>query len=269
MTQTTFPSFTWAKPPQGHLLALFHQSKDSFMETLSNDEYFNQWRVATGLQTLPLELFIEAMTHRSFVHEARPALQFKSYERLEFLGDTLVQWIVSAELMKRYPDKLEGELSKLRGSMVNQEALSQLARSLDLSSWLLIGRGEESEAGAYKPSLLCDVFEALIAALSFVMPPEQVRQWFCQLTQKLEPDFFSQERLLDFDAKSTLQELTMSLYKEIPQYEAREESEDREFYVDVTLKGHILASGQGKFKKQLMKNLAKKILKEKSYLDLK
>jgi ribonuclease III len=269
MMQTTFPSFTWAKPPKGHLVALYQLHKEDFKEALAVDETFAKWRKACGLDVLKIDQFIEAMTHRSFVHEAKSSALFQSYERLEFLGDTLVQWIVSAELIKRYPDKPEGELSKLRGSMVNQESLAQLASHLDLGSWLLIGRGEESEAGALKPSLLCDVFEALCGALSQVMTLEQVRLWFCQLVEKLEPEFFSYERLIEFDAKSTLQEMTMALYKEIPQYDAEEDLERREYTVALKLRGQVLTSGRGKSKKQLMKDLAKKVLQEKTYLNLK
>lgn len=269
MTQTTFPSFAWAKPPQGHFLALYHQHKDLFSEVVARDTTFLHWQKATGLELIPVELFLQAMTHRSFVHEAKTTHALKSYERLEFLGDTLVQWIVSSELILRYPEKSEGELSKLRGSMVNQEALARLALHLDLGAWLLIGRGEESEDGAYKPSLLCDVFEALCGAMSEVMPLEQIRTWFCALTQALEPDFFSTLRLQEFDSKSTLQEITMSLYKEIPSYQSRELLERREFEVEVKLLGHTLACGIGSSKKQLMKDLAKQILKDQTYLNLK
>src|SRR3989339_2251970 len=109
-------------------------------------------------------LLDNALTHRSFVNE-NSTLPCKDNERLEFLGDAVLELTVSDMLMKKFPDLAEGELSKLRASVVNEQPLAKLARSFRIGEFLLLGRGEEASGGRTKPSLLANAFESVIAAM--------------------------------------------------------------------------------------------------------
>src|SRR6185436_7872783 len=111
------------------------------------------------------QLLRTALTHKSQVHE-RPTGKLRSHnERLEFLGDAVLGLVVTHLLMEACPDGSEGSLSLSRSRLINEASLSELARGLDLGSFLLLGRGEEQSGGRQKPSLLADAFEAVLGAL--------------------------------------------------------------------------------------------------------
>ncbi|MDO8724330.1 MAG: ribonuclease III, partial [Syntrophales bacterium] len=111
-----------------------------------------------------LSLLNNALTHRSFVNE-NPSLKCSDNERLEFLGDAVLGLCISDALMERFPDYAEGQLSKLRASLVNEQHLAELARKIRIGDYLLLGKGEETSGGREKNSLLADTFEAVIAAI--------------------------------------------------------------------------------------------------------
>src|SRR5690606_7587849 len=107
--------------------------------------------------------FVNAITHRSFAHEVK--FKCEHNEKLEFLGDSVLQLIISQKLYEMYPDLKEGVLSKLRSSIVNEASLFKLAKSLELDGLILLGRGEFNEEGYLKPSLLSNLFEAILGAV--------------------------------------------------------------------------------------------------------
>ncbi len=111
-----------------------------------------------------VELLDNALSHRSFVNE-NPDLAVRDNERLEFLGDAVLGLCISDMLMEAFPGHAEGQLSKIRASLVNEQSLAELARKFNLGDYLLLGKGEEITGGREKPSLLANTFEALIAAL--------------------------------------------------------------------------------------------------------
>ncbi|PLS26838.1 ribonuclease III [Bifidobacterium anseris] len=112
--------------------------------------------------TLQPDLLVEALTHRSFSHEHPDA---KNYERLEFLGDAVLELVVTETLYKAHPDMTEGQLAKIRAKAVSEESLSAIARTkLDVSPYILLGHGEMEQGGAEKSSILCDIVESLIGA---------------------------------------------------------------------------------------------------------
>ncbi|MEO2069511.1 MAG: ribonuclease III domain-containing protein, partial [Desulfurobacteriaceae bacterium] len=104
------------------------------------------------------ELVVKALTHKSFAFEKDKE---ENYEVLEFLGDAVIGLIVSEELIKRYPNKTEGELSQIRAYLVSEPVLSELAKTIDLGSYVFLGKGEYLSGGRKKASILCDVFESL------------------------------------------------------------------------------------------------------------
>jgi len=111
-----------------------------------------------------IDLLDNALTHRSFVNE-NAGLACRDNERLEFLGDAVLELTVSDMLMRKFPDHSEGQLSKLRASVVNEQPLAELARRFGIGEHLLLGKGEEGSGGRMKPSLLANAFESVIAAM--------------------------------------------------------------------------------------------------------
>lgn len=203
------------------------------------------------------ELLENAFRHASYVNElVDPGLQ--DNERLEFLGDAVLDLAVSHILMELYRDAREGDLSKYRAFVVNERGLYQVAKGLGLGEYLLLGKGEESTGGRDKPSILADTMEAVIGALyldaGFGKTLEIVQTLFQPLLQK----FDAGEAADDF--KSLLQEYTQEAFKMRPEYLLVDESgpaHDRTFRVTVSLGGRAVAGGEGKSKKEAEQRAAK------------
>jgi ribonuclease III len=203
-----------------------------------------------------LGLLDQALRHSSYAHE-NPETG-PSNERLEFLGDAVLALTVSALLLARFPGSAEGDLSRGRASLVNARQLATLARRLGLGAHLLLGRGEERQAGREKPSLLADALEAILAAVyldgGLAAADLLTQRWFSPLT---ETDLPWQ------DFKTSLQELTQARYKASPSYHLLEESgpsHDRHFRVEVRLNDQPLAQGEGRTKKQAEQAAARRAL---------
>ncbi|MDX2024468.1 MAG: ribonuclease III [Deltaproteobacteria bacterium] len=156
----------------------------------------------------------QALTHKSWVNENQEGGRAHN-ERFEFLGDSVLALVISDLLMKRYPDSPEGDLSKTRAAVVNEDGLARVAESLALGQWIFLGRGEEQAGGRAKPSILADSLEALIGAVF-------VDAGFEAAYQTVQTLF--SERLLDAqrvagrDFKSRLQELSQAQVKSAPTY---------------------------------------------------
>ena len=123
-----------------------------------------QLQIVLGVKFSEVELLQQAFTHRSFINE-HGGTHLDSYERMEFLGDAIIQLIISEELYQRFPELPEGELTKTRASLVCSGSLSTCARSLSLGSYILLGKGAEASGGRNSESILADVYEAMIASI--------------------------------------------------------------------------------------------------------
>nr|BDT28773.1 ribonuclease III [Bacteriovorax sp. HI3] len=213
---------------------------------------------------------ILALTQSTFCYEMKEST-LHSNERLEFLGDSLINFIVGKNLYHLYKDHHEGDLSKLRGALVNEEKLAELARSLTLGEFLFMGRGELRSRGFDKDSILADAFEALFAAIYFdsnnnVEILEQTLKFIVdQFEKNTKTSFYSLEQLNVFDTKSKLQELTMAAHGVFPTYKSSELPDHTGFHVEVWLGDKKLAAMTGPSKKKVEKQLAKKIIDEKLY----
>jgi ribonuclease III len=163
------------------------------------------------------ELIAEALTHKSHFHENRAR---SHNERLEFLGDTFVNFCVSEHLTRTSPHLSEGQLSKLRSQIVSEKGLSQVAKKLNLGSYILLGRGEELSGGRSRESLLADTLEALFAALyidaGFESAREIIIKSFELHTQKMSAR--KAKEIIKRDHKSRLQEMCQSLDLGTPVY---------------------------------------------------
>ena len=214
------------------------------------------------------KLFVEALTHTSFVNE-QSNYPFLSFERLEFFGDSLFNFLVSDFLIKNFPSLKEGPLSRFRGAVVNEGSMAELARSISLGSCLLLGKGEIKSGGYNKDAILADSLEALFGAVFLDQGFEGTKKLFYKILEVFENKnclpYISMERLENFDPKSLLQEKTMSLYKEIPEYRSVK-FDDELFQVDILIGGKEILSTKHKSKKKAEKFLAKEILKKELYL---
>lgn len=205
-------------------------------------------------------LLDEALTHRSFINEARGG-GVADNERLEFFGDAVIDFFLSHLLLKHFPDSREGELSKIRASLVREETLASLASAIDLGSCLKLGRGEEKSGGRGKKSILADGFEALMAAVCLDGGYQSVRRlvegYFAPLLANRESTETVQ------DSKSELQELVQPLYGTVPQYCHRKPSgpdHERIFAVEILLSGELLGEGEGRTKKEAEQAAARRAL---------
>ena len=149
-------------------------------------------------------LIKQALTHSSYANEMR-ILKSGNYERLEFLGDAVLEMITSDFLFSKYPTMPEGQLSKLRASLVCEQALAYVARGIELDKFFLLGKGEEATGGRTRDSIACDIVEAVIGAIFRDSGIEEAQKFiFRFILDNIE------QRKLFFDAKSTLQELAQS-----------------------------------------------------------
>jgi ribonuclease III len=191
----------------------------------------------------------QALAHSSYVYEYSQS--GPSNERLEFLGDAVLNLIISDFLVIMYPAAAEGNLSRRRASLVNARHLAGMARHLNLGAYLLLGRGEEQQSGRQKPSVLADALEALIAAVyldgGYESAKEVVRSLFKGKLDTHEGDLVTQ------DFKTALQEYTQKWLKVSPEYRlVRQDgpAHARIFEVEVWLADKPMGRGEGKSKKQ-------------------
>jgi len=206
------------------------------------------------------ELAETALRHRSYIHEQPEPLD--SNERLEFLGDAVLSLVISLSLMERFPEMNEGNLSRLRASLVNENRLAAVAESIDLGDFVRLGKGERQSSGREKKSILADAFEALIAAVyldgGMDRVSEIIDRHFSSLFDAIAGD-------LDvYDYKSRLQELTQERFQQMPEYTIAGESgpdHDKTFQAAVTV-SDIRAEGRGKSKKAAEQAAAKKVLEQ-------
>jgi len=202
-------------------------------------------------------LLDEALTHKSFANEQKGEGR-KDNERLEFLGDAVLDLVISELLFREFPSLKEGELSKKRASLVREEGLAPVARDVGIGGCLRLGRGEELSGGREKESLLADALESIIAAVyldgGFGAAEALVKRLFGPLVS-------SSALIADF--KSQIQELSQKQGLGVPCYETLAEEgpdHDRRFEVALVLNGKTLATGRGRSLKEAQQAAARKAL---------
>ncbi|MHB8465698.1 MAG: ribonuclease III [Acidimicrobiales bacterium] len=203
----------------------------------------------------------QAMAHRSWCAETEGV---PSNERLEFLGDAVLGLVVTDHLFRTYPDLPEGELAKVRASVVNSEALAEVAAGLALGDALLLGKGEDSSGGREKPSILADAMEAVIGAVYL----DAGWQASADLVMGLLGDRIEEAAAGPGgqDHKTRLQELSARQFDQLPRYEVRDEGPDhaKRFYARVLVGGVARGHGEGRSKKQAEQAAAREAWEELS-----
>ena len=200
-----------------------------------------------GVGFTNLGLLARALAHRSWCAETEGAL---SNERLEFLGDAVLGVIVTDHLYRAYPDLPEGELAKVRASLVNSEALAEVAIALDLGSFLLLGKGEAASGGREKPSILADAMEAVIGAVYIDGGWSAAADLVMTLLRDRIDEAAAGPGGQDY--KTRLQELAARRFEQLPRYAVLDEGPDhaKHFYATVSVAGEERGRGEGRSKKQ-------------------
>lgn len=208
-----------------------------------------------GLRPSNLRLLARALTHRSYVNEHADVPL--DNERLEFLGDAVLDFVVGAWLYNRFPEMAEGELTRMRSALVRTEQLAAFARELGLGPAMRLGRGELQGGGRERPAILCATFEAVVGAIYLSDGIDAARSFIFPLLERtadgmvLQPDIY--------DAKSRLQEWAQSRRLGIPHYETRSsEGPDhaKTFVVEVHVNNQLAGLGTGPNKQIAAQNAA-------------
>lgn len=211
------------------------------------------------------DLLIQAFCHRSYLNE-NPDFYLEHNERLEFLGDAVLELIVTDYLYQKYPKKPEGELTNWRAALVNAKMLSEVSRDLDFNDSLLLSRGEAKELGKARQYILANIFEALIGAI-YLDQGYKVCEGFIKkyLIVKL-PEII--EKGLFRDAKSQFQEESQERVGITPIYKVLEEwgpDHARHFIIGIFLNKELIAKGEGSSKQEAEEEAAKNALDAKGW----
>ncbi|MCX6731816.1 MAG: ribonuclease III [Candidatus Parcubacteria bacterium] len=212
-------------------------------------------------------LLRQAFTHRSYINE-NPSEKFGHNERLEFLGDAVLELVITEHLYNKYPRSTEGEMTSFRAALVNAVMLSEVAKELSLDEFLLLSRGEAKDVGRARQYILANTFEALVGAIYL---DQGYRTVFSFLEKCVFPKIKEViEKKLWIDAKSLFQEKAQELTGTTPTYRVLSESgpdHAKRFVVGVYLNEKIIAEAEGDSKQEAEENSARKGLKLKHWED--
>ncbi|TAK13635.1 MAG: ribonuclease III [Anaerolineae bacterium] len=213
---------------------------------------------------LPIQdrlLFARALTHRSYLNENPEALE--DNERLEFLGDAVLDFVVGAWLYNRFPEMSEGDMTRLRAALVRTEALAEFAREVDIGRALRLGRGEEDGGGRVRLAMLCAAFEAVVGALYLDSGVYAVEAFMAPLLEHTTDHILINHH--DRDPKSLLQEWAQANGHRPPLYRIVAEAgpdHEKTFDVEVVVGGEVLGQGQGSSKQAASKVAAQMALEK-------
>ncbi len=226
-----------------------------------NRESLSKIELQLGLNWKNPEHLIQALTHSSYAHENKN-LNLEHNQRLEFLGDAVLELVVSNYLFNKYPDYPEGTLTKIRAGIVCEPSLALVAENLNLGELLLMGRGEERSGGRKRPSILADALEALIGGIYLDRGMGKATEF---IINKLSPviETVIQNGGLNSDFKTQLQELVQKKSENTLGYTIIEESGPdhlKTFVAGVMFQGELQGSGSGRTKKEAEQAAAKDAL---------
>lgn len=212
------------------------------------------------------DLLIQAFCHRSYLNE-NPTFRLHHNERLEFLGDAVLELITTEHLFNKYPDKPEGEMTGWRASLVNSNILSDLAKELHFEDYLLLSQGEKKEKGRARKYILADTFEAFIGALYLDQGYDACKNFIeKELIKRKLPEII--EKKLYKDPKSLLQEKSQEILSITPTYSVIEEEgpdHQKNFVVGVYFGENLIAQGKGSSKHEAELKSAEEALKIKEW----
>jgi len=220
-----------------------------------------------GLQFKNKDLLKQAFVHRSYLNE-NPELGLEQNERLEFLGDAVLELVVTENLYKKFPDKAEGELTNWRAALVNAKILSLLAEELGFNNFLLLSRGETKELGKARQYILANTYESFVGAVYLDSGYDAAEKFIKKYLLTKLPEII--EKKLYKDAKSHFQEEAQEKVGVTPFYKVIKEwgpDHKKKFTVGVLLDDQLIAEGEGFSKQEAEEEAAKEALKVKKWND--
>lgn len=221
---------------------------------------FNTFQEKLGIQFNELDLLRQAFTHRSYLNEHRGEVKGHN-ERLEFLGDAVLELIATHFLYEKFPAQTEGDLTAYRAALVNAVTCAEVAQDLGMNDYLLLSRGEAKDTGRARGILMANAFEALVGAIYLDQGYDAAKSFIdAYLFPKI--DNIIQKKLW-LDAKSSLQEKIQDVDGVTPSYAVLKEwgpDHDKHFVVGVHVKDKLLAEGQGKSKQEAEQDAARAAL---------
>lgn len=229
------------------------------MQSNSDSETPEEFASRVNLKFHDTSLLSRALTHRSYLNEHPDALE--DNERLEFLGDAVLDFIVGAWLYHRYPEMPEGDLTRMRSALVHTEQLAEFANEIELGRAMRLGHGESQAGGNNRPGLLCDTFEAVVGAIYLERDIAGVNEFISPFLLASADDILINHK--DEDPKSNLQEWAQAQGYPAPLYVTKNSSgpdHSKLFEVEVVINNQVYASGSGSSKQAATKSAAKAAL---------
>jgi ribonuclease-3 len=226
---------------------------------------FSIFEEKLGLNFKNKDLLTQAFAHRSYLNE-NPDFRLDHNERLEFLGDAVLELIVTEDLYKKYPEKAEGELTNWRASLVNAKTLMKIAEDLGFNDFLLLSKGETKELGKARAYILANTFEALIGSIYLDSGYTEAEKFIKKYIITILPDIIKNK--LYKDAKSQFQEEAQEKVGVTPVYKVVKEwgpDHQKNFVVGVFLKEEMIAKGEGSSKQEAEEAAAKEALNTKNW----
>jgi len=231
-----------------------------------NEEELNNFKQRLGIQALDDFLLLRALTHRSYLNENHAALE--DNERLEFLGDSILSFVVAEWLYHHFPDKPEGDLTKLRAAIVSTDQLAGIARQFEVGCYIQLGRGEDQAGGRDRNAILCDTFEALIGAVYLALGLVQVNAILTPIIEQVIEGILIEHQYED--PKSILQEWAQASGSASLKYFVLSEKgpdHSKTFEVEVRIDDKKMGVGKGSSKQQAEKAAARQALEFINKLD--
>ncbi|MEI8339890.1 MAG: ribonuclease III [bacterium] len=227
---------------------------------------FTKFEEAIGLTFKDRGLLRQAFTHRSFLNENRD-LEWSHNERLEFLGDAVLELIVTDYLYAKFPSCTEGELTAYRSSLVNATTLSEAARKIDVNEFLLLSKGEAKDIGKARQYILANTMEAVIGAIFLDQGYESAKYFISRNIFHLIDEILENKSWID--SKSLFQEKAQEFYSQTPVYKSVKEEgpdHDKHFTVAVYVGTELIGEGEGKSKQEAEQMAAKSALDKKGWI---
>lgn len=227
---------------------------------------FSQFEKKTGITFKDKDLLKQAFIHRSYINE-NPKFGLSHNERLEFLGDAVLELAITEELYKKYKTETEGELTAYRSALVNAIIISEVAQKLGMNEYLLLSKGEAKDTGKARQYILANTFEAFVGALYLDLGYDESKKFISQnLLSRIEE--IVAKRLWQ-DSKSLIQEKAQEHLGVTPSYKVVAESgpdHDKHFTIGIYFGPDLIAQGKGKSKQEGEQKAAEKALKLKGWI---
>ncbi len=226
---------------------------------------FSKFEEKAGLKFNDKGLLKQAFVHRSYINENKDS-GLEHNERLEFLGDAVLELVITDYLYKQYPDKNEGQMTSYRSALVNATTCAQVATTLDVNDFLLLSRGETKDTGRARQYILANALEAIIGAIYLDQGYEIVKEFIYKNISPLIEDVISKGTWID--SKSLFQEKSQEMENVTPAYKTTKETgpdHDKRFTVGVYLGKELVASGEGESKQDAEQEAARKGLEKKGW----